>query len=149
MFFSPSDIFKGLTINPFVPNAPSLYPLKTLLFYVFREWGKGTLGMNGLIPAEFSRFSEWVFVVFKGILYWKRKMFTSLYSWLYVETLSIAMGGAVLTTNLVFTKEKLFSCVRYFDFLWLFKRVLILIKCDLEYMQYLPIHLFEKGIISK
>ena len=38
-----------LTINPFVPNAPFLYPLKTLtVFWCFQGVEKSALGTNGL-----------------------------------------------------------------------------------------------------
>ena len=44
-----------MLINPFVPNALFLYPLKTSetvrLFDVFRGYRKGTLGTNGLIST--------------------------------------------------------------------------------------------------
>ena len=45
-------------LNPFVPNAPFLYPLKTLqnltVFYKFRGQRKGALETNGLNLVHFS-----------------------------------------------------------------------------------------------
>ena len=44
-----SDLLFKVYINPFIPNAPFLYPLKTLRFSdVFRGKRKGALGTNGL-----------------------------------------------------------------------------------------------------
>ena len=44
---------KEFVINPFVPNAPFLYPLKTKktirFSNVFRWWRKGALGTNELV----------------------------------------------------------------------------------------------------
>ena len=43
-------------VNPFVPNAPFLYPLKTSenrkFSYIFRRWKKGALGTNGLLKLQ-------------------------------------------------------------------------------------------------
>ena len=42
-------------LNPFVPNEPFLYPLKTLeshkVFWCLQGLDKGCMGMNGLTPA--------------------------------------------------------------------------------------------------
>ena len=44
-----SDLLFKVYINPFIPNAPFLYPLKTLRFSdVFRGKRKGALGTSGL-----------------------------------------------------------------------------------------------------
>ena len=46
----------SMLINPFVPNAPFLYPLKTSenlrFFDVFRGWRKSALGTNGLTQSK-------------------------------------------------------------------------------------------------
>ena len=43
-------------INPFVPNASFLYPLKTVRFSgVFRGQRNGALGMNGLITSVYRK----------------------------------------------------------------------------------------------
>ena len=45
-----------LVINPFVPNAPFLYPMKTSenlnVFCCFQEVEKGVLGTSGLSGTE-------------------------------------------------------------------------------------------------
>ena len=56
---STEEFFKKISL--FVPNAPFLYfwkYQKTLRFYVFRGYRKGTLGTNGLTRAYMNMFDR-------------------------------------------------------------------------------------------